>query len=309
MNGAVAIAIDVGGTKVAAGLVDQDGRLAHRRVQPATAGDGDAQVAAIRTVAEGLRRTANDEGHHVAAVGIGVPELVDRGGIIRGDDNFAWKGLDLAQALTLGLPTIIESDVRAAATAEAQVGAGADFGYWLYVTIGTGVSGCLVTDGTPQPGARGYAIHLASSPIRMPGAAGDQAPRTLEQVASGTGVLAAAVATGADVRGAEDVIARAEAGDTTMTDVVTDAARAMGSGIALLVNATDPEAVVLGGGLGQAEGLYRDILEQTLREDIVADEAKDLPVRRAAAGADSGVIGAGLVALAAYTQIEEARER
>ncbi|MDR0416305.1 MAG: ROK family protein, partial [Propionibacteriaceae bacterium] len=180
----------------------------------------------------------------------------------------------------------------------ARIGAGQAYGRWLYVTIGTGVSGCVVVDGVPEPGTRGFAVHLANNPIRTPCVCcGRPSSQTLEDVASGRGIVQTAVAAGADVTRVEEVLRRGKEGDFRLAEIVLLAGRAMGSGIALAVNSTDPEAVVLGGGLGQARGPYRDALEQTLREDIIACGAKGLPVLRAAAGSDSGVIGSGFVAL------------
>src|SRR5688572_14107913 len=140
----------------------------------------------------------------IAGIGVGVPELIDTSGIVRSRYNFEWMGLALrdhfAAATPPGVaPVTIESDVRAAARAEMLYGAGRDRRIAVYVSIGTGISYCLCIDGRPYTGARGYAIHFASSPLSMRCAAcGSVETPIVEEIASGPGIARAyAAATGA----------------------------------------------------------------------------------------------------------------
>jgi glucokinase len=265
----LAIGIDVGGTKIAAGIVDTaTGAVEERFEVPTDAGRAAAAVLAdCVALAEELA-----EGHGGMPIGMGVCELVDRNGRTRSAVTLDWRGVDLAGAFgSLGRATI-ESDVRAAGIAEARFGAGRGIEELLYVTVSTGISHCLVISGRAYAGARGNAI-CTGAPL-------------LEEVASG---LALARAGGRER--AQDVLA-----DPALDGVVEAAAAALGTGLAGLVNALDPGALVIGGGLGLAER-YRALAVAAMRPLIFAGDTRGLPVVPAQLGADAGVIGAALAAV------------
>jgi glucokinase len=295
MSVPLAIGIDVGGTKIAAGLLAvATGEIITRRRTPtrldrlgATALD-DA-VALARDLAAGAPGP-------VAAIGIGVPELVDPHGGIVSAQTLAWRDLSVRERLAAIAPTSIEADVRAAALAEARLGAGRPFGDFAYISLGTGISSTLVIAGRPYPGARGGALVLASGSIAIPcPRCGDLTSFVLEDYASGPALAARfQTATGVAVGGAEAVIVAAEAGDAAACAIVVSAAEALGSAIGWLVNVADPAAMVVGGGLGSAPGLYWDHLTDAIRRHIWSDAARSLPLRQARLGADAGWIGAAL---------------
>jgi glucokinase len=237
-------------------------------------------------------------GRRIAGIGLGVPQLVDREGRIRSAYNFDWTDLPVRERLSALVPTTIESDVRAAARAEARFGAGKGRRTFAYVTIGTGVSYCLVIDGRPHAGANGFAIHFASSALHVPcEVCGHVNAPVIEEMASGRAVADAyARKTGRSIAGAADVLAAAESGDATAVEIVDSAASQLGPLIALIVNMLDPEAIVLGGGLGLAPGRYRDRLIASTRAHIWAAACRDLPIVPAALGPDAGIIGAALAA-------------
>src|SRR5262249_30611329 len=155
--------------------------------------------------------------------------------------------------------------------AEARFGAGKGQRVFAYVTIGTGISYSLVVDGRPHTGANGFAIHFASSALHVPcEICGHINTPILEEVSSGAAIAAAfARRTGGSAGGA-DVLAAATSGDAIAADIVTAAARQLGPLLAVVVNMLDPEAIVLGGGLGSATGLYRDELIASTRAHIWA---------------------------------------
>jgi glucokinase len=291
------LGIDVGGTKIAAGIVDPATGAIIRRETIATgaAGGGPAVLADTLDLA---RRLVEAAGRPVAAIGVGVPQLVDIAGRIRSAYNFDWTDLPVRERLSTLAPATIESDVRAAARAEARFGAGKECRIFAYVTIGTGISYCLVIDGRPHAGANGFAIHFASSALHVPcEACGHINAPVFEEIASGPAIGAAyARRTGRSVGGAADVLAAATYGDAAARDTLTAAARQLGPLVALIVNMLDPEAVVLGGGLGLAPGIYRQELVASTRMHIWADSCRDLPILPAALGVDAGLIGAALAA-------------
>jgi hypothetical protein len=134
-----AIGIDVGGTKIAAGLVEPEtGWTTGRRTMPTGADRGGAAVLAdVEAVAGDLADEARARGRTVAAVGVGVPELVDPEGRIGSGHAFDWRGLPVSGRLGEIAPVTIEADVRAAALAEARFGAGQPFASFAYVSVGT----------------------------------------------------------------------------------------------------------------------------------------------------------------------------
>ena len=296
-----AIGIDVGGTKIAAGLVDPEtGRTTGRRTMPTGSDRGGAAVLAdVEAVAGDLANEARARGRTVAAVGVGVPELVDPEGRIGSDHAFDWRALPVVGRLGEIAPATIEADVRAAALAEARFGAGQPFASFAYVSVGTGISSTLVLDGRPWPGARGAALVLSTGPISVPCPhCGGLEPFVLEEFASGPGLVRRhAELTGRAANGAEEVVAAAAAGEPEAVAVVETAAVALGSAVGFLVNVADPAAIVVGGGLGSAPGPFWDHLVAGTRRHVWNPEAQSLPILQARLGLDAGWIGAALAAV------------
>jgi predicted NBD/HSP70 family sugar kinase len=293
-----AIGLDVGGTKIAGGLVDlASGRLTGRIRIPTVADRGgrailtDALAVAGQLAAEAARR-----GVAVAGIGVGVPELVDRHGQVRSGHRVAWSGLDVAGAFGAIAPAALEADVRAAALAEARFGAGAPYADFAYVTVGTGISACLVQSGRPYPGARGGALVLANGPISFTcPRCGAQGQHVVEDSATGPALVERFRRAGGTAEGAEDVMAAAEAGDAAAAGIIAAAAATLGCSIGFMVNLLDPEVVVIGGGLGLSGGLFGEALTASIRRHVWDEELRHLPVLPAALGPDAGVIGAALV--------------
>lgn len=296
--------VDIGGTKIAAALVDATGATVTYETMPSNVGAGAAAVldSADRLI-DGLARTASDRGLSLCAIGVGVPELVDTNGRVAssavipslGDDDLVrrWKRTG---------SLVIESDVRAAALAEAQLGAGRGCSSFAYISVGTGISYCLVIDGLPWTGSRGGAILLGSSVM----AEFDSGPWVLEEIASGTALLNRYRAAGGQLRDVADVLS-ACATDSTAATAVQEGAHALGIGIASVVNLLDPAVVVVGGGLGSADGPYWDGALQSARAHVYWACARDVPIVHAQLGASAGAIGAALVGLRHACQGREPR--
>ena len=277
----VAIGIDVGGTKVAVGAVRADGGLEYR-IQLATA---QATPRDVANAAAGVAAQLGEDAE-VLGVGVGICELV-HDGEVRSATSVPWTTSALADALGGIGPIAVEADVVAAAAAEAAFGAGRAFSSFLYVTVGTGISHCLVLAGEPYRGAHGCAQLSGSARLTFRCShCGERIELSVEEVASG-----------AAVAGASDGVAALE-----------EAAVSLGALIALLVNVLDPEAVIVGGGLGSAGGAYWDALVRATREHVWAEHVADLPILRAGLGPDSGLIGAGWLGLrAAAAQDDQTR--
>jgi glucokinase len=293
-----AIGIDVGGSKCAAGLVlfPEGGVLARRSQSTRPERGRKAVLADVIEVACSLQREAADLGVEPAGIGIGVAELVSTDGVVLSDSTISWRNCEVGEALQAAtrLPVRLDADVRAAAGGEAQLGAGRSFDSFLYVSVGTGIRCCLVLQGVPYRGARGLTGSFASSRGLIPGDRGRlvEGP-PLDRFATGAALAERFGAARAGFTGtACDVIKLAEGGDAPAQEIVQSAGTALGAAIGNLVNVLDPEAVVLGGGLGLVEGLYRKSLVEAMREHVWCDSHSDLPLLSAELGADAGLIGA-----------------
>jgi glucokinase len=265
----LAVGIDVGGTKVAAALVDaQSGAIVKAARRPTNASRGATAVLdECRSLARSLAA-----GVEPVAVGVAVCELVGVDGRVRSAETVDWREVDLGAAFGEVAPVVrVESDVRAAALAEARLGAGVGERDFLYVSVGTGISHCLVVDGRPRLGAHGSAINTGAPLV--------------EQWSGGLGLARLS-----GHASAEDALA-----DPTASAVVEDGAQRLGVTLAMLVNALDPGALIVGGGLG-LDDRYRGLAVAAMREAIYDPAAREVPVLAAALGADAAVIGAALTA-------------
>jgi glucokinase len=307
----VAIGIDVGGTKIAAGLVALgSGQVLSRRVTATEAErGGEAVLRDVLELAKELLVQAQSNQQPVCGIGLDVCELVDLQGNVTSDFTVAWKGLPVRQRLGEIAPSVVESDVRAQALAEARFGSGKNFDPFVFVNIGTGISSCLVQGGVPLAGARGNALVLGTGPVSVPGVP----PFVLEEFASGSAVgqryaagsaqrargLEAESPLSAKSATAEVVVTLANEGDALAREILQSAGQAMGSALGWLANVLDPEAIVIGGGLGTADGLYWEAMVRSARTHIWSDDTRRLPIVKAALGQDAGLIGAALYASSA----------
>jgi glucokinase len=310
VTGTEALGIDIGGTKLAAGRVDADGTVLARARRDTPASDAGAIVAAVADLVDDL-------GGAELPVGVGAAGLVGPDGEVRYAPNLALTGVPLRRQLAdrLGSRVVVDNDANVAAWGEFRCGAARDAGAsMVMLTIGTGVGGGLVLDGRLVRGAGGLAAEFGHMVVSAGG------PRCgcgnlgcLEALASGTAIgrtAAAAVAAGRVPAGSslhdlpaltgKSVTTAAEAGDEAALAVLAEVGRWLGVGIASLVNALDPEVVVIGGGAMQAGELLLAPARAAAEEHLLGRLHRALPpVVPAELGDDAGVVGAALLALAA----------
>ncbi len=287
------IGVDIGGTKTAFGLVRfPDGQVIERREMktPQGTASGTAFLDEICAAVARLR----DEESGVQGIGLGLCELVDLDGGVSSGHRVQWNGLPVLDRLTEVAPAVIEADVRAAALAEAHWGAGKGCRDLLYLNIGTGISSCWVKDSVPHAGAHGHALAIASSPmVAVCGGCGAQNAYILEDVAGGAALARLySEVSGRKIESASDVLAAAEAGEARARGLLEKAAQLLGVSVGLAINILDPAALIIGGGLGACHGFYWQAMEKAIRRQVWSEQARQLPIRRAALGADSGLIGA-----------------
>jgi glucokinase len=273
--------------------------MVRRRIPSGSERTGEAVLDDVLTLASELEKRAVTIGSKVLAIGVGVCELIDHRGNVTSEQTIRWRGLPVRDGFARLAPTIIESDVRAAALAESLFGIAKRFRLFVYVTVGTGISYCFVQERRPYAGARGNALILSSSPLTTTcTTCGTVLKPVLEEFASGPALVSrynereqCKAAWG------EDVLAASQTGDLAAMEVTRTAGEALGVSVGFLVNVLDPEAVIVGGGLGLASGLYWESFVASTRDHIWADNARDLPILKAALGADAGIIGAAATAV------------
>lgn len=296
-----AIGIDVGGTKIAAGVVDLASGAVHLRRQQPTAASrpGERVLANVFALAESLLADARAGGLEPAGIGIGIAELVSPSGGVVSDATIRWKGLRIQKRFEELLPTSVDADVRAAARGEARWGAGAGLASFLYVTVGTGISSCLVLDGKPYHGARGLSGTFASAPTLIATKDGKLAETLpLERFASGPAIASRfrhlEPKSEAEAR---QILALADTGNSTALEIARSAGLALGAAVAQLVNVLDPQAVILGGGVGLGTGAFRSAVENGFRKHLWSPLHADIPLLAAGLGPDSGWIGAAIASV------------
>jgi glucokinase len=290
---ALVIGVDIGGTKTAFGVVRfPEGQVTMRREMktPKGAASGAAFLEEVCAAVIRLR----DETPAIKGIGLGVCELVDLDGAVSSGHRVQWNGLPVLAQLGKIAPAAVEADVRAAALAEAHWGAGKGHRDLLYLNIGTGISTCWVKDGVPHAGANGHALAIASSPmVAACPACGTHSSYVLEDVAGGAALAHLyGAAIGRAVESASEVLAAAADGEERAQALLAEAAQLIGVSVGLAINILDPAALVIGGGLGAREGPYGQAIETAIRRQVWSDRARHLPIRRAALGLDSGLIGA-----------------
>ena len=312
--GPQAVGIDIGGTKIAAGVVAEDGTVLDRTRVPTPPDDEAATLAALLAVVDELRA----RNRRVEAIGLGAAGLVEwPGGHARWAPHNTYRRLELRRLLheRTGLPTIVDNDANAAAWAEARFGAGAGSGDLVLVTVGTGVGGGLVLGGRLYHGQHGFAGELGHLIVDPDGdlcACGNHG--CLEAMASGStlgrlgreaaaadpaGRLAALAAeAGGPVTG-ELVFAAAAEGDKAALALFDRIGHWLGVGIASLVTIFDPDLVVVGGGVAATGDLLLAPARSSFERYVHGRAHRDLPpVVPARLGPDAGLVGAATLALA-----------
>ncbi len=291
------IGVDVGGTKILAGVVGRDGTVAAHREHstPTDSLDGllDGLEAAVREIVD----------DSVVAVGFGIPSQIDqRAGVALGSVNIPLVGVPIRDVMQerLGLPVAIDNDANAAAIAEWKVGAGRGTSDLVMLTLGTGVGGGLILGGKPYRGAIGAAGEIGHIVIVHDGAPCACGGRGhLESYVSGKAADEAARETFGPAADAHRLVRLANEGDARAIEIVSEIGRKLGSGIASLINTFDPELVVIGGGFAAAGELLLAPAHDVVMREVLKTTRGSVRIVRAELGTSAGMIGAAMVAFEA----------
>jgi glucokinase len=306
---ALTIGIDIGGTKVAAGAVDEQGGIIASARRDTPSHDPTKIEEIIADVVRELQAS-----YEIEAVGIGAAGFVDatRATVVFAP-NLAWRDEPLRAAIEdrCGLPVVVENDANAAAWAEARFGAGRGQAYLVILTLGTGLGGGLVVDGELYRGRLGIAAEFGHLTVEPGGrrcgcggrgcweryASGRALVREAQELASISPGIAGRLL---ELAGGQPeaitglaVTQAAQEGDEAALEAFRVIGTWIGHGMASLAAVLDPGMFILGGGVSAAGELLREPAMRTLQERITARAYREVPtVRIAELGPEAGIVGA-----------------
>jgi len=303
------IGVDIGGTKIAAGVVDEAGKIIAHQKHETPATDPSLIADSVAELVRGLRQQ-----HDVQAIGIGAAGFVDKKrSTVLFAPNISWVDEPLGERVQalVDLPVVVENDANAAAWGEFRFGAGEDVDDLVLVTVGTGIGGGIIVDSELYRGSHGVAAeigHMRVVPAGIKCGCGQYG--CWEQYGSGRALvreaedrikaglaesasLAALFADDPDGLTGQMITAHAQDGDPMSLDLLADVGRWVGEGIASLVAILDPVVAAIGGGVAAAG----DLLLQPAREGFLRTlpAGTNRPVaelRLATLGNEAGMIGA-----------------
>ncbi|MFI6319376.1 ROK family glucokinase [Nonomuraea sp. NPDC050556] len=300
------IGVDIGGTKVAAGVVDDEGKIVEHALRPTPA---DRPDLVAETVADVVKELSRDR--KIEAVGVGAAGFVDETrSVVRFAPNLAWREEPLQKKIEqlVGLPVIIENDANAMAWGETKFGAGRGQTHVVCITVGTGIGGGLVFDGKLFRGRWGMGAELGHMQVVPEGRlCGCGNLGCWEQYASGNALVADAreIAQAQPERAAilmgmangtiegEEVTEAARQGDDASLAAFASLADWLGQGMADLAAILDPGCFIIGGGVSRAADLFLDRARETFARQLTGRGHRPVAdVRLAELGAAAGVVGA-----------------
>lgn len=304
--GAVAVAVDLGGTATKSGLVDPRGRILVRRDRPTRRDAPPAgMLSDIAGEAEALLAEARARGLRARGIGLGTPGLADpEGRIVGGCPNIPqWKGTAAGPRLArrLGMRVSVGNDANLAALGEWAFGAAKGARSCVLLTLGTGVGGGLVLDGKLFTGGTGLGTEIGHMTIDRNGRRCPCGGKgCLELYSSATGILKA-YNSKCEMRNAEcadvrEVFSRARKGDRRARRVVGEALETLGLAMAGLINVFNPEFLILGGGMSRIPGVVPAARRAALRNAVDACR-KGVRIVPARLGNDAGLVGAARLVL------------
>ncbi|KJE27761.1 ROK family protein [Geobacillus kaustophilus] len=304
--------IDLGGTTIKMAFVTTEGDIVHKWEIPTnTANRGEHIVADIARSLDGTLAQLGGAKERLLAVGIGAPGPVEEEtGMLYETVNIGWTNYPLKQRLeeAMGLPVAVDNDANLAALGEMWKGAGGGARHLLFVTLGTGVGGGVIANGAIVRGINGAGGEIGHMTMIPDGGARCNCGKTgcLETIASATGIVRIAKEKlTADDRPSElrngDVTAKAvfdaaKAGDALALEVVDEATYYLGWALANAANVTNPEKIVIGGGVSKAGDMLVERVAAHFRRFAFPRVAVGAKLVLATLGNDAGVIGAAWLA-------------
>lgn len=281
------IGVDIGGTKIGVGICDTNGSVVGRNVRPT--GEPEAIIDQIRELIQQTGISISEiDGIGVGSVG---PLDIERGRITQPVNIPHWHEIPIVALLseTFSLPVRLDNDANAAALAEARFGN--RFEHFVYLTLSTGIGGGIVVNGRLYRGARGNAAEVGHMILVPDGPRCNCGKRgCLEALASGTAIgRRGQELLGLEQASAKLVFDRARSGDQKAKQIIDEAARYLGLGLANLMEIFNPNAIVVGGGMVKSWELFAKRVERTATAHAQINRA---PIRPTELGDEIGILGA-----------------
>ena len=322
-NGVLFLGVDIGGTKVAAGLVDASGKIICKARAPMNAlGTAEEGLASVLTAMRDAMKQGQSAqpGFKLGGVGICSPGPLDpRTGVVINPPNLpCWRNFPLAARVSteFGVPALVENDANAAGLAESIWGSGSGYQTVFYATLGTGIGTGLVIDGRIYNGRTGSATEGGHVTIDWRGPkCGCGKHGCIEVLASGPAIaLRARAKVSADPkRGkplmlaaldklekiqAEHVAIQWRAGDPLAKEILTETMDYLVVWLGNIIDLLEPDVIVIGGGIGQLASEWFDCIRAKLPAWIIIKRGAEIPIVLARYVADSGIAGAAALCLA-----------
>jgi len=315
-GGPPVIGVDLGGTKILAGVVDADNQILGRakRATPAKEGGPAILGAMIDCVEEALGKAGLSRGD-IAAGGIGSPGPLDvNAGVILFSANMNVENFPIGPELSAAIqtPVMVQNDVRVGGYGEYKLGAGRGYRNLIAAFVGTGIGGFIVVNGQIVNGSNGNAGEIGHIVVKAGGAkCGCGARGCMEAMASKTAIanrIAKAVKKSKPTTLGDKMARKGRLKSGDLADAVYEAdeiairevrrsAHYLGLGLGSLINVLAPEVVIIGGGVAGALGdPWIDLIRSSARTQMLADPENKIKIVRAALGDDAGILGAALMA-------------
>ncbi|HZT15461.1 MAG TPA: ROK family protein [Gaiellaceae bacterium] len=296
------LALDIGGTKLAAGVVEADGSVRSFLVGPSEAAQGpDPTLERLFGLARRSVAESGIEWSEIQAIGIGCggPLDAERGVLLAPPHLPGWRDVPIGPLAEREFerPVTLENDATAAAAGEHRWGAGAGTRNMVYLTLSTGVGGGVVVDGRLYRGARGNGGELGHVTVDWRGrpCRGCGRRGCLEAYVSGTSIAERAREAGLPLETAEEVAAAARAGEPTATRVWDETVEALACGLTSIVNLFEPELVVVGGGVSRSGEQLLAPVRDLVRSSAMQPAAEGVEIVASPLGDRVGVVGAAAI--------------
>jgi glucokinase len=299
------IGIDIGGTNLRSGLVDNNGCIIERRRCASHIDEGrEAFCERLLLEIEELKQAAFDQGKQVSAVGIGIPGLIGLNGIIHSSVNMKpLEGLNLAACIEdgCGMPVVCANDANVVALGEQRFGAGRGFSSCMVITIGTGLGSGLILADKIWTGSGGFAAefgHITLDPEGIPCPCGNRG--CLEQYVSAGALVRFAgerlAGNGSNLLTADKVAELARKGDVAALSAFDQLGYWLGIAFASLTNTLNIQSVIIGGGVGVSFDLFQQSLRRNIQQRCFEQMFAGLVIEKALLGDDAGVLGGAALA-------------
>ncbi|MFD0957995.1 ROK family protein [Paenibacillus chungangensis] len=305
MSGKIAIGIDIGGTNIKAGAVNDKGEVVVRATLPTEAQrGGEALLARIVAISNELISSTEAKGFKCIGVGIGSAGQIDvkNGAVAGATSNLpGWAGIQVVSRLQeqINLPVVLDNDANALAYGEAWVGAGKGWRDFVCITLGTGIGGCFIHEGQPYHGHSGFAGEFGHHVIKYGGRSCNCGRSGCwEQYASVTALMKMVNEQAGDrleeFPSAEVVFAKARNGDEFALRMVENYAEYIAAGLSNFIHIFNPNGIVIGGAVtAQGDFLFDRILHFVERSvmRVYNDEKNPIQILPALLGEDAGIVG------------------